>query len=236
MAINYTTNAIGIHISNAKEYKTFQVKQGVSRIELAKEMGKMPNDKYDIQELLQRDVYVNDKKVGKIVGERHHPNEARVRSMRLQVESDVADEFMRKPAELVPLPKELVHSIRNDGTVKLSKSMRELQRRWRNTVRIDEKLYAPDEMLDRAVLDNQGQEIGVITSLFKVKRTYKGVIVQVRIGIQKKYGVEAQLRIPINAFSRTRERLDEVVLSRTFDKVLTLPSYITINAMGDEEE
>ena len=114
----------------------------------------MPNDKYDIQELLQRDVYVNDKKVGKIVGERHHPNEARVRSMRLQVESDVADEFMRKPAELVPLPKELVHSIRNDGTVKLSKSMRELQRRWRNTVRIDEKLYAPDEMLDRAVLDN----------------------------------------------------------------------------------
>ena len=196
----------------------------------------MPNDKYDIQELLGRDVYVNDKKVGNIVGERHHPNEARVRSMRLQVESDVADEFMRKPAELVPLPKELVHSIRNDGTVKLSKSMRELQRRWRNTVRIDEKLYAPDEMLDRAVLDNQGDEIGVITDLFKVKRTYKGVIVQVRIGIQKQYGVEAELRIPINAFSRTRERLDEVVLSRTFDKVLSLPSYISINEMSGEEE
>ena len=53
--------------------------------------------------------------------------------------------------------------------------MRELQRRWRNTVRIDEKLYAPDEMLDRAVLDNQGEEIGVITRLFRVKRTYKGV-------------------------------------------------------------
>ena len=122
----------------------------------------MKNEKYNIQELLQRDVYVNDKKVGTIVGERHHPNEARVRSMRIQVESDVADEYMRKPAELAPLPKELVHSIRNDGTVKLSKSMRELQRRWRNTVRIDEKLYAPDEMLDRAVLDNQGREIGVI--------------------------------------------------------------------------
>ncbi|MBT60178.1 MAG: hypothetical protein CMA63_01315 [Euryarchaeota archaeon] len=198
-------------------------------------MGKMTNDKYDIQELLQRDVYVNDKKVGTIVGERHHPNEARVRSMRLQVESDVADEFMRKPAELAPLPKELVHSIRNDGTVRLSKSMRELQRRWRNTVRIDEKLYAPDEMLDRAVLDNQGQEIGVITDLFKVKRTYKGVIVKTRTGIQSSYGVEATLRIPITAFSRTRERLDEVVLSRTFDKVLTLPSYITINAMDEEE-
>ena len=180
----------------------------------------MPNDKYDIQELLQRDVYVNDKKVGTIVGERHHPNEARVRSMRIQVDAGVADEFMRKPAELAPLPKELVHSIRTDGTVKLSKSMRELQRRWRDTVRIDEKLYAPDEMLDRAVLDNQGREIGVITDLFKVKRTYKGVIVKTRISIQKEFGVEAELRVPITAFSRTRERLDEVVLSRTFDLAL----------------
>ena len=115
-----------------------------------KEMGKMPNNDYDIQELLQRDVYVNDTKVGVIVGERHHPNEARVRSMRIMVEPGVADEFMRKPAELAPLHKELIHSIRNDGSVKLSKSMRELQRRWRNTVRIDEKLYAPDEMMDRA--------------------------------------------------------------------------------------
>ena len=197
-------------------------------------MGKMKNEKYNIQELLQRDVYVNDKKVGTIVGERHHPNEARVRSMRIQVESDVADEYMRKPAELAPLPKELVHSIRNDGTVKLSKSMRELQRRWRNTVRIDEKLYAPDEMLDRAVLDNQGREIGVITKLFKIKRTYKGVIVKTRLGIQKDFAVEDELRIPITAFSRTRERLDEVVLSRNFEKVLQLPSYISINEINEE--
>ena len=194
----------------------------------------MKNEKYNIQELLQRDVYVNDKKVGTIVGERHHPNEARVRSMRIQVESDVADEYMRKPAELAPLPKELVHRIRNDGTVKLSKSMRELQRRWRNTVRIDEKLYAPDEMLDRAVLDNQGREIGVITELFKIKRTYKGVIVKPRLGVQKDFGVDETLRIPIPAFSRTRERLDEVVLSRNFDKVLQLPSYISINELTDE--
>jgi len=141
---------------------------------------------------------------------------------------------MRKPAELAPLPKELVHSIRNDGTVRLSKSMRELQRRWRNTVRIDEKLYAPDEMLDRAVLDNQGDEIGVITDLFKVKRTYKGVIVQTRTAVQKEFGVDALIRIPITAFSRTRDKLDEVVLSRTFGKVLNLPSYITINALEEE--
>ncbi|MDA0648846.1 MAG: hypothetical protein O2786_06005 [archaeon] len=194
----------------------------------------MPKDKYDIQELLQRDVYVNDKKVGTIVGERHHPNEARVQSMRIQVDSEIAGEYMRKPAELAPLPKELVHSIRNDGTVRLSKSMQELQRRWRNTVRIDEKLYAPDEMLDRAVLDNQGDEIGVITDLFKVKRTYKGVIVQTRSAVQKEFGVDALIRIPITALSRTRDKLDEVVLSRTFDKVLNLPSYITINALEEE--
>ena len=189
----------------------------------------MADKEYNIQELVHRDVYVNDKKVGTIVGERHHPNEARVQSMRIQVESDVADEYMRKPAELAPLPKELVHSIQTDGTVKLSKSMRELQRRWRNTIRIDEKLYAPDEMLDRAVLDNQGREVGVITGMVKVKRTYKGFIVRTRLHAQKQYGIEENIRIPLTAFSRTRERLDEIVLSRTFDRVLQLPSYIAIN-------
>ena len=128
-----------------------------------------------------------------------------------------------------------MHSIRGDGTVKLSKSMRELQRRWRNTVRIDEKLYAPDEMLDRAVLDNQGEEIGVITGLFRVKRTYKGVIVTTRMRTQMEFGVDEQIRIPITALARTRERLDEAVLSRTLEKVMQLPSYITINSMEEEE-
>ena len=89
-------------------------------------------------------------------------------------------------------------------------------------------------MLDRAVLDNQGEEIGVITGLFRVKRTYKGVIVSTRMRIQTQFGVEEQIRIPIQALARTRERLDEVVLSRTFEKVLQLPSYITINAYEEE--
>ena len=189
----------------------------------------MADKEYNIQELVHRDVYVNDKKVGTIVGERHHPNEARVQSMRIQVESDVADEYMRKPAELAPLHKDLIHSIRNDGSVKLSKSIRELQRRWRNTVRIDEKLYAPDEMMDRAVLDNQGMEIGVITDLVKIKRTYRAVVVKTRIGVQMQYGIDNTINIPITALARTRERLDEVVLSRTFDKLLGLPSYIQAN-------
>jgi len=196
----------------------------------------MADKEYNIQELVHRDVYVNDKKVGTIVGERHHPNEARVQTMRIQVESDIADEYMRKPAELAPLPKELVHSIQTDGTVKLSKSMRELQRRWRNTIRIDEKLYAPDEMLDRAVLDNQGQEIGVINGMVKVKRTYKGFIVRTRLHAQKQYGIDEEIKIPLTAFSRTRERLDEIVLSRTFDRVLQLPSFIAINDPDFDEE
>ena len=196
-------------------------------------MGK--ND-YDIQELLQRDVYVNDKKVGTIVGERHHPNESRVKSMRIMVLPDVAEDYMRKPAELAPLHKDLIHSIRNDGSVKLSKSIRELQRRWRNTVRIDEKLYAPDEMMDRAVLDNQGNEIGTIQELVKVKRTYRAVVVKTRMAIQMQYGVGQTINIPITAMARTRERLDEVVLSRTFDKLLNLPSYIQANDPDAEYE
>lgn len=199
-------------------------------------MGKMGKNDYDIQELLQRDVYVNDKKVGTIVGERHHPNESRVKSMRIMVLPDVAEDYMRKPAELAPLHKDLIHSIRNDGSVKLSKSIRELQRRWRNTVRIDEKLYAPDEMMDRAVLDNQGNEIGTIQELVKVKRTYRAVVVKTRMGIQMQYDVGQTINIPITALARTRERLDEVVLSRTFDKLLNLPSYLQANDPDAEYE
>ena len=190
---------------------------------------------FNIQELMQRDVYVKDTKVGTIVGERHHPNESRVRSMRLQVETDVADEFMRKPAEAAPLPKELVHSISEDGSVRLSKSMRELQRRWRNTVRINEQLYAPDEMLDRAVLDNQGKEVGIITGLLKVKRTYRGFIVTLRQSVQQEYDLEPTIRLPVGAIARTRDRLDEVVLSRTFERALPLPSFIQINEMDESE-
>ena len=89
-------------------------------------------------------------------------------------------------------------------------------------------------MYKRQVLDNQGEEIGVITGLFRVKRTYKGVVVTTRMRMQMEFGVDEQIRIPITALARTRERLDEVVLSRTFEKVMQLPSYITINSMEEE--
>jgi hypothetical protein len=52
--------------------------------------------------------------------------------------------------------------------------------------------------------------------------------------VQKEFGVESEIRIPITALARTRERLDEVVLSRTFEKVLQLPSFAAINSMEEE--
>ena len=189
----------------------------------------MTDDNYRIQELLQREVYVGSNLVGTIVGERYHPNEDRVRSMRLQVQPNVADEYMRKPAEHAPLSKELIHSIQDDGSVKLSKSMRELQRRWRDTVRIEEQLYAPDELLDRAVLDDDGLELGVVISLVKVKRTYRGITVKLRSAVKRRYGLGETIDIPVTALARTRARLDEIVLSRTYEKLRSLPSYMQIN-------
>ena len=190
---------------------------------------KMADDNYRIQELLQREVYVGENLVGTIVGERYHPNEDRVRSMRIQVQPNVAEEYMRKPAEHAPLSKELIHSIQDDASVKLSKSMRELQRRWRNTVRIEEQLYAPDELLDRAVLDDDGMELGVVIGLVKVKRTYRGITVKLRSAVRRRYSLGETIDIPVTALARTRARLDEVVLSRTYEKLRSLPSYIQIN-------
>ena len=189
----------------------------------------MTDDNYRIQELLQREVYVGANLVGTIVGERYHPNEDRVRSMRLLVQPNVSETYMRKPAEYAPLSKELIHSIQDDGSVKLSKSMRELQRRWRNTVRIEEQLYAPDELLDRAVLDDDGLELGVVIALVKVKRTYRGITVKLRSAVRRRYALDETIDIPVTALARTRARLDEIVLSRTYEKLRSLPSYIQIN-------
>ncbi len=196
----------------------------------------MKDDKFRIQELIEREVFVNQTRVGVIVGERYHPNEERVRSLRLQVEPGVADEYMRKPAEYAPLSKELLHSVQGDGSIKLSKSMRELQRRWRDTVRIDERLFAPDELLDRAILDSQGTELGVVTGLVKVKRTYRGVVVKVRGQTRRRYGLDETVNIPVGFLARTRARLDEIILSRTFEKMQNLPSYLKLNSDGFDEE
>ena len=196
----------------------------------------MSDGSFRIEELKGREVFVKKTRVGVIVGERFHPNENRVRSLRIRVDSGVADEFMRKPAEYAPLSKELLHSIQSDDTVKLSKSMRELQRRWRNTIRIDEKLYAPDELIDRAVLDTQSEDLGVVVGLVKMKRTYRGVTVKVRDMVRRRFRLDGDtIHIPVQFLSRTTQMLDEIILSRTFDKLRALPSYIKLNS-GDLDD
>ena len=191
------------------------------------------SEEYRIQELLQREVYVGDTLVGVITGERSHPRDEFVQSMRLEVVDDVAGEYMRKPAEHAPLSKELVHSIRPDGGVKLSKSMRELQRRWRNTIRIDEQLWAPDELVDRAVMDNDGIDIGNVAGFVKVKRTYRGVVVNTHAVLRRKYNLPEQLIIPVKQLARTTAFLDELILRCTVTRLVTLPSYLQLN--GDSE-
>ena len=187
------------------------------------------SEDYRIQELLQREVYVGDTLVGGITGERSHPRDEFVQSMRLEVVDDVAGEYMRKPAEHAPLSKELVHSIRPDGGVKLSKSMRELQRRWRNTIRIDEQLWAPDELVDRAVMDNDGIDIGNVAGFVKVKRTYRGVVVNTHAILRRKYNLPEQLIIPVKQLARTTAFLDELILRCTVKRLVTLPSFLQLN-------
>ncbi len=187
------------------------------------------SEKLEIQELLQKEVYVGETLVGVIVGERFHPRDEFVKSMRIQVLDGVAEEYMRKPADQAPLHKELVHSIRPDGSVKLSKSMRELQRRWRNTVRINEQLWAPDELLDRAVMDNDGVDIGNVTDLIKVKRTYRGVVVNVHGALQRRMSLPDQIVIPVSQLGRTTAYLDEIILRCSVSRLVTLPSYLQMN-------
>ena len=194
------------------------------------------SEEYRIQELLERDVYVGETRVGVITGERFHPRDELVRSMRIQVEDDVAEEYMRKPAAHAPLHKELVHSIRADGGIKLSKAMRELQRRWRNTVRIDEKLYAPDELLDRAVLDNDNEDLGNVIDLVKIKRTYKGLVVQPHYIMRKRHGLPETIVVPVGQLARTTARMDEIILRCSMKRLVTLPSYLKLNREGSEEE
>jgi len=159
-----------------------------------------------------------------------------VRSMRIKVVDDVAEEYMRKPAEFAPLSKELVHSIRTDGGVKLSKSMRELQRRWRNTVRIDEKLWAPDELLDRAVLDNDGMDLGNVIDLVKIKRTYKGLVIQPHYIVRSRHNLPETIVVPVGQLGRTTARLDEIILRCSMKRLVTLPSYLKLNSDTPEEE
>tara|TARA_B100001564_G_scaffold194152_1_gene163169 strand:+ start:78 stop:737 length:660 start_codon:yes stop_codon:yes gene_type:complete len=189
-----------------------------------------------IEQLIDREVFVGGKLVGIIKGQRFSPRKEHVKSLRIDVVSDVAQEYMRKPAFTAPLAKELIHSLQPDGSIRISKSMRELQRRWRNTIRIDEGLYAPDEMVGRAVVDNDSNEIGKVVGLKKVKRTYKGAVVELLPRVKFRMGLPDQVLIPVDQFSRTTARLDEVILSTSLERVTALTSYERLNFGSDEEE
>lgn len=189
-----------------------------------------------IEQLIDREVFVGGKLVGVIKGQRFSPRKEHVKSLRIDVVSDVAQEYMRKPAFTAPLAKELIHSLQPDGSIRISKSMRELQRRWRNTIRIDEGLYAPDEMVGRAVVDNDSNEIGKVVELKKVKRTYKGAVVELLPRVKFRMGLPDQILIPVDQFSRTTARLDEVILSTSLERVTALTSYERLNFGSDEEE
>ena len=103
-------------------------------------------------------------------------------------------------------------------------------------MRIDEQLYSPDELLDRAVLDSQGTELGVVIGLVKIKRSYRGVVIKTRFNVRRRYGLGETVNVPVGFLARTRARLDEIVLSRTFDKMMGLPSYLKLNSDLTEEE
>jgi hypothetical protein len=44
------------------------------------------------------------------------------------------------------------------------------------------------------------------------------------------------VNVPVGFLARTRARLDEIVLSRTFEKMMGLPSYLKLNSDFFEEE
>ena len=189
-----------------------------------------------IEQLIDREVFVGGKLVGVVRGQRFSPRKEHVRSLRLDVSAEIAEEYMRKPAFTAPLAKDLIHSLQPDGTIRISKSMRELQRRWRNTIRIDEGLYAPDEMVGRAVVDNDSNEIGKVVGLKKIKRTYKGAFIKLLPRVSHRLGITDEVLIPVDQFSRTTARLDEVILSTSLERVMALTSYEKLNFGGDEEE
>lgn len=154
------------------------------------------------------------------------------------VRPDLTQEYIHKSAFSASLAKELIPSLQPDGSIRISLGMRELQQRWRNTMRIEEGLYAPDEMLGRAVVDVDGSEIGTVVDLRKVKRTFKVAIVKLLPRVSARMGLPEKIRIPVDQFSKTTARLDEVILSSTLERIVKLPSYARSNRLesGNEDE
>ena len=52
-------------------------------------------------------------------------------------------------------------------------------------------------MEDRAVQDNQGDEVGVIVGLLKKKRTYRGVVVETRPSVRRDFGLPERIKFQL---------------------------------------
>ena len=99
-----------------------------------------------------------------------------------------------------------------------------------------EKLYAPDELLDRAVLDNDGIDIGNVIEMKKTKRTFKGVVVRTHFTVRDRYNLPEIIIIPVAQLGRTTARLDEVILRCSTKRLVTLPTYLKLNHPDYEDE
>ena len=190
----------------------------------------MPASELDVSDLLQRPIYINDQLVGVIKGERNHPNTDRLRTLRVDVEDNIALKYMRKPAETAPVHKDLLRGIDQNGHVIVSKSFRELQRRWRQTIRIEESLYAPEELMDRGVLDSDFLEVGTIQTLHKVKRTFKLMIIELKKQIVINFQLPNTILLPVSTISRSRDFADDLILSKNLPKLLESSTFKQYNS------
>jgi hypothetical protein len=106
---------------------------------------------------------------------------------------------------------------------------------WRReTVEIDARVAAQVAQHDRAVMDNNGIDLGQVLGFVKVKRTYRGVVVQTRSVLRRKYELPETLIVPVKQLARTTAFLDELILRCTMKRLLTLPSYLALNDDCDD--
>lgn len=130
-----------------------------------------------------------------------------------------------------------------DTRAPLSKAMKELQRRWRDTVRIGEQLFTPDELVGCVVLDTNGVAIGVTLAGLgdKEERRYVGLVVNAEpfwkeedlrgLGISGSMAasIESTIYVPMGQISEFRKDESELALRCSVSRLVTLPSFLRMN-------
>ena len=86
----------------------------------------------------------------------------------------------------------------------------------------------PMRWLEEPVVDNDSNEIGKVVELKKVKRTYKGAVVELLPRVKFRMGLPDQVLHSSDQFSRTTARLDEAP-STSLERVTALTSYERLN-------